>query len=81
MAMMNVRQYFLDTLVELTGVTSGLAVSIRKTSDLLDNGITADACCFTLRLSTSDRTSSDSPVSPGASARPADLPEQASWWG
>lgn len=36
MAMTNVRQYFLDTIVELTGVKSGLAVTIPQALGLLD---------------------------------------------
>lgn len=34
----NYRQYFLDTLVELTGIKSGLAVSVPKAVTLLDTG-------------------------------------------
>ncbi len=36
MHVLNTRQYFLDTLVELTGIKSGLAVSVPKAVDLLD---------------------------------------------
>jgi hypothetical protein len=37
MAILNVRQYFLDTAVELTGIKSGLAVSIPRAIDFLDS--------------------------------------------
>jgi hypothetical protein len=35
MAIFNARQYFLDTLVEMTGIKSGLAVTIPEAIDLL----------------------------------------------
>ncbi len=38
MAITNVRHYFLDTLVESTGVKSGLAVSVPKAIELLQDG-------------------------------------------
>jgi restriction system protein len=41
----NARQYFLDTLVELTGIKSGLAVLVPKAIDLLD-GSTSDSDSF-----------------------------------
>src|SRR4051812_3311380 len=37
MHILNVRRYFLDTMVELTGIKSGLAVTISKAIQLLDN--------------------------------------------
>ena len=36
MHVINARQYFLDTLVELTGIKSGLAVLVPKAIELLD---------------------------------------------